>query len=33
MEQAIDLKGIWICANILRNYVNRYVQKKMEYLI
>jgi hypothetical protein len=32
LEESIDLKGLWICANILKNYVDRYVRKKMEYL-
>ena len=33
MEQCIDYHGVWICAKILKNYVDRYVKKKMEFLL
>jgi len=33
LEQCIDYQGLWICATILKNYVDRYVKKKMEYLL
>lgn len=29
LEQCIDFQGVWICATILKNYVDRYVKKKM----
>ena len=33
LEQCIDYQGVWICAKILKNYVDRYVKKKMEFLL
>ena len=33
LEQCVDVKGMWICVNVLKNYVDRYVKKKMEYLV
>jgi len=33
LEQCIDYQGVWICTKILKNYVDRYVKKKMEFLL
>lgn len=30
LEESIDVNGVWICAYILRNTVEKYVKKKME---
>ena len=33
LEQCIDCQGVWICSKILKNYVDRYVKKKMEFFV
>ena len=30
LEESIDVNGVWICAFILKNTVEKYVKKKME---
>ena len=30
LEESIDIIGVWICACIFKNTVDKYVKKKME---
>lgn len=29
LETSISYTGIWVCVHLLKNYVNRYLEKKL----
>lgn len=31
LEKCQNIEGLWICLNIFRNYIERYIKKKQEY--